>query len=329
MAEDKSVDGAIILASLFRRNRLQSRINHVIKLMMDINSQSTRNPPTKRLQPGLYYSISGIENQSLQLILERNKQVLVNASAVIWLSDKLSIKSKASFLSRILQPMHQILEISNETSQAAVIGLSQYSHHHGPICTIKSDNLPSACKLYCNRNNFLSATISVSIESKAILIRQHQPHLASIFIPGNNFYHCQFAPNDLSGAIFLQSSGLILEKVFEYGDCFLININNIVAFQESISITAATSGLASSSSSLSLLSSHMVKVEGLGVLYYTAFNDLPNSIGMGASRKTDQYMTSMAMIYLMIAVITLCLFSIMISKLAIEIEFPDNNQNQP
>lgn len=269
----------------------------------------------KQVEPGISYCIIGNEIQSLQVIIGQSRKIIIDNTSVGWISDKFRVKLIGTLYQRIFQQAYAA-EICNDSTELLTVGLNQ-NGYHGNIFILKSTNFPPGSSFYCVKNNFLCSTDSVDVLSKSLTIKLHQQGLVnSLPFVGVSFYYCKFHENSLYGRIFLQAGGTILEKSIENGEGIYVNLNNIVAIEDTCVVQSRPP-----SSTITLLPSLIVYVKGPGKVYLCSSNQ-KNAMSRGGLGKT-QVITKIGLL-IQIA-ITIAIISILLNKLAIEIEVFENN----
>lgn len=270
-----------------------------------------------RLQAGLEYNIIGFENQCLQVLIGQYKKIRAEVTAINWMSDKVKVIHRRGNWLRTLNPFGQIVDISNESTDPGLVGLS-HSHHHGQLFVIKSLFIPSEASFYCSKSCFLCASEDIIVSLRSLQVNPAGPYplLAAVVVNlfGNEFIHCKFPPHSVNNGIFLQAGGPILERFLRPTEAFYINMRNIVAIQDTCVVSGRNfADLAAPSLSLPGI---FVKVEGPGIIYFSKCNESHTP----TTRKSQNLTTMGLFLHLLITVVSFVTVLLMLSKFVVEID---------
>lgn len=243
---------------------------------------------TKKIQASFSLTLTGDENQTVQIVLGPQKKVISHLSNLVWMSEKLHVlPRKISYLT-LVQPSTQLVDISNISSSPAAIGFS-IGTNNGNCYVIEARNFKPDTGFYCFKDCFVCATEHVEIVSKSLPVQY--PVLSPKRFISNKLslmYLCKFSANIISDAVILQCGSLILEKQLSRGESFYVAMTSIVGCDDSCQVAVHDSfdnGFRNASPS-----SIMLKFDGPGKVYFSSC--ITNrAIGNSSISKTQRLMT--------------------------------------
>jgi uncharacterized protein (AIM24 family) len=226
----------------------------------------------------LQYELSGEDQQCLQVIIQPNDSIIVNCHTICWMSDQIAVEKLDTFFSALFGNRTENLRLSNLSEPIKFVGLAQ--KQSGRIFVMKNTNHRG---LYFFKESFICAhgpsEIALrqfpdhglpSIATRASFLRVGRERNVYMTIPLvhrrlRSILHCVPA---LNSTLFFQSGSEIMTKYLAPGQCMLINLWSVIAFDDSCPVKL----LNVSQISYNFVGADgvMLRIEGPGHVYFSS-----------------------------------------------------------